>query len=93
MLPLYKKYWRTAFDIGLIVLTVYLIMLIFSKLYQIAAPVFLSFLVFLIIEPFSKFLHRRGFRSPSPPRYPFCSSCSSSLASCLEPERSSYRNS
>ncbi|MFE0560145.1 AI-2E family transporter [Paenibacillus sp. NPDC058910] len=64
MLPLYKKYWRTAFDIGLIVLTVYLIMFIFSKLYQIAAPVFLSFLVFLIIEPFSKFLHRRGLPKP-----------------------------
>ncbi|MEK4119981.1 AI-2E family transporter [Paenibacillus sp. FSL W8-0919] len=64
MLPLYKKYWRTAFDIGLIVLTVYLIMFIFSKLYQIAAPVFLSFLVFLIIEPFSRFLHRRGLPKP-----------------------------
>ncbi|KOP64325.1 permease [Bacillus sp. FJAT-18019] len=64
MLPLYKKYWRTAFDIGLIILTVYLVMLIFSKLYQIAAPVFLSFLVFLIIEPFSKFLHRRGLPKP-----------------------------
>lgn len=64
MLPLYKKYWRTAFDIGLIVLTVYLIMFIFSKLYQVAAPVFLSFLVFLIIEPFSKFLHRRGLPKP-----------------------------
>jgi sporulation integral membrane protein YtvI len=46
------------------VLTVYLIMFIFSKLYQIAAPVFLSFLVFLIIEPFSKFLHRRGLPKP-----------------------------
>ncbi|MGV7801886.1 hypothetical protein PJN14_30375, partial [Mycobacterium kansasii] len=45
-------------------LTVYLIMFIFSKLYQIAAPVFLSFLVFLIIEPFSKFLHRRGLPKP-----------------------------
>ncbi|MGY5342228.1 AI-2E family transporter [Paenibacillus glucanolyticus] len=64
MLPLYKKYWRTAFDIGLIVLTVYLVMYIFSKLYQIAAPVFLSFLVFLIIEPLSKFLHRRGLPKP-----------------------------
>lgn len=47
MLPLYKKYWRTFIDIGMIVLTVLLIMYVFSKLYQIAAPVFLSFLVFL----------------------------------------------
>ena len=60
MLPLYKKYWRTFFDIALIVLTVYLIMYVFSKLYQIAAPVFLSFLVFLLIEPMARFLHRRG---------------------------------
>ncbi|MGM1046709.1 sporulation integral membrane protein YtvI [Paenibacillus uliginis N3/975] len=60
MLPLYKKYWRTFFDIAMIVLTVYLIMYVFSKLYQIAAPVFLSFLVFLLIEPIARFLHRRG---------------------------------
>lgn len=64
MLPLYKKYWRTAFDIALVVLTVYLIMFTFSKLYQIAAPIFLSFVVFLIIEPLSKFLHRRGLPKP-----------------------------
>ncbi|GAB6929428.1 sporulation integral membrane protein YtvI [Paenibacillus sp. JCM 10914] len=64
MLPLYKKYWRTAFDIALIVLTVYLIMFMFSKLYQIATPVFLSFLVFLIIEPLSKFLNRKGLSKP-----------------------------
>ncbi|MFC7681349.1 AI-2E family transporter [Paenibacillus sp. GCM10028914] len=60
MLPLYKKYWRTFFDIAMIVLTVYLIMYAFSKLYQIAAPVFLSFLVFLLIEPVAMFFHRRG---------------------------------
>ncbi|MED5020546.1 sporulation integral membrane protein YtvI [Paenibacillus chibensis] len=60
MLPLYKKYWRTLFDIGMIVLTVLLIMYVFSKLYQIAAPVFLSFLVFFMIEPLAKFLNRRG---------------------------------
>ena len=60
MLPLYKKYWRTFIDIGMIVLTVLLIMYVFSKLYQIAAPVFLSFLVFFMIEPLAKFLNRRG---------------------------------
>lgn len=62
MLPLYKKYWRTAFDIGLIVLTVFLIMFVSSKLYQIAAPVFLSFLVFVIIEPLAKYLHQKGMK-------------------------------
>lgn len=60
MLPLYKKYWRTFFDIAMIVLTVYLVMYAFSKLYQIAAPVFLSFLVFVLIEPMARFFHRRG---------------------------------
>lgn len=50
MLPLYKKYWRTFFDIGLIVLTVYLVMFAFSKLYQLAAPVFLSFLYFCLLN-------------------------------------------
>lgn len=62
MLPLYKKYWRTALDVGLIALTVFLIMFVSSQLYQIAAPVFLSFLVFVIIEPLAKFLHKRGLK-------------------------------
>ncbi|WP_172249532.1 AI-2E family transporter [Saccharibacillus deserti] len=65
MISLYRKYWRTAFDVGLIILTVYLIMLAFSWLYGIAAPVFLSILVFLIIEPFARLLHRRG-KLPKP---------------------------
>jgi sporulation integral membrane protein YtvI len=64
MLPLYKKYWRTFFDIGLIVLTVYLIMVTFSTLYRLAAPVFLSFFVFLLIEPLARFLNRRGLGKP-----------------------------
>lgn len=64
MLPLYKKYWRTFFDIGLIVLTVYLVMFCFSKLYQMAAPVFLSFFVFMLIEPLARFLNRRGLAKP-----------------------------
>lgn len=64
MLPLYKKYWRTFFDIGLIVLTVYLVMLAFSTLYQLAAPVFLSFFVFILIEPLARFLNRKGLSKP-----------------------------
>ncbi|KGE18625.1 AI-2E family transporter [Paenibacillus wynnii] len=64
MLPLYKKYWRTFFDLGLIVLTVYLVMLTFSKLYQLAAPVFLSFFVFMLIEPLARFLNRKGLAKP-----------------------------
>lgn len=64
MLPLYKKYWRTFFDLGLIVLTVYLIMLAFSMLYRLAAPVFLSFFVFMLIEPLARFLNRKGLAKP-----------------------------
>ncbi|MDP4095234.1 sporulation integral membrane protein YtvI [Paenibacillus sp. P96] len=64
MLPLYKKYWRTAFDIALIALTVYLILFISSQLYHIAAPVFLSFVVFLCIEPMARYLHKKGMRKP-----------------------------
>ncbi|OPA80427.1 sporulation integral membrane protein YtvI [Paenibacillus selenitireducens] len=62
MLPFYKKYWKTAFDIGLIILTVYLTMSLFSYLYKIATPIFLSFIIYLIIEPLAKFLHRRGIK-------------------------------
>ncbi|WP_410512193.1 AI-2E family transporter [Paenibacillus sp. BR2-3] len=64
MLPLYKKYWRTFFDLGLIVLTVYLVMLAFSTLYRLAAPVFLSFFVFMLIEPLARFLNRKGLAKP-----------------------------
>jgi len=62
LLPFYKKYWRTAFDIGLIVLTVYLTMSLFSYLYNIATPIFLSFVIYMIIEPLAKFLNRRGLK-------------------------------
>lgn len=62
MLPFYKKYWRTFFDIGLIVLTVYLVMFLFSKLYQLAAPVFLSFFVFMLIEPLARYLNKKGMK-------------------------------
>jgi len=62
LLPFYKKYWRTAFDIGLIALTVYLTMSVFSYLYNIATPIFLSFVIYLIIEPLAKFLNRRGLK-------------------------------
>lgn len=64
MILLYRRYWRTAFDVALIILTVYLVMLAFSWLYGIAAPVFLSLVVYIIIEPFARFLHRRKLPKP-----------------------------
>jgi sporulation integral membrane protein YtvI len=59
LIDFYKKYWRTAFDIGLIVITVYLIMLAFSFIYRIATPILLAFVIFYLIEPFANFLHKR----------------------------------
>jgi len=60
MLDFYRKYWRTALDIGIIVLTVYLIMWVFSWLYNLAAPILLALVIFVIIEPLARFLHKRG---------------------------------
>ncbi|MFC5405198.1 AI-2E family transporter [Cohnella soli] len=60
MLPLYKKYWRTAFDIFVIALTVWLTMYVFSYLYNLAKPVFFSFVIFWCIEPFAKRMNRIG---------------------------------
>ncbi|PYI56152.1 sporulation integral membrane protein YtvI [Paenibacillus flagellatus] len=62
MLSFYKKYYKTVFDIGLMVLTVYLFMLAFSYLYRIATPIFLAFVIFAIIEPFARFLNRKGLK-------------------------------
>lgn len=62
MLPFYKRYWRTAFDIALIALTVYLIMFAFSFLYRIATPIFFSFIIFLCIEPLARRLNRWGIK-------------------------------
>ena len=62
MRSFYKKYYKTAFDIALMVLTVYLFMLAFSFLYKIATPVFLAFVIFAVIEPLAKFLHRKGMK-------------------------------
>ncbi|NBI29961.1 sporulation integral membrane protein YtvI [Chengkuizengella marina] len=62
MISFYRKYYKTAIDIGLVVLTVFLTMWVFSYMYKIAAPVFFSFFIFLIIEPFARFLNRKGIK-------------------------------
>jgi sporulation integral membrane protein YtvI len=62
MRTFYQKYWRTAFDIGLIILTVFLIMWTFSFLYKIAAPIFLAFFIYWMVEPFARFLHKRKLK-------------------------------
>lgn len=62
MLSFYKRYWRTAFDIGLIVLTVYLIMYAFSSFYRIATPLFFALVIFMCIEPLAKRLNKWGIK-------------------------------
>lgn len=62
MIVFYKKYWRTAFDIALIALTVYLTMFVFSHLYKLATPVFLSFFIYLFIEPPARWLNKLGLK-------------------------------
>lgn len=58
----YRKYWRTAFDIGLIALTGYILLYLFSLFYRIAAPILLAFVIFYFMEPIARFLHRRGMK-------------------------------
>jgi len=62
MWEFYRKYYKTALDIGLLALTVFLIMWAFSHLYRIAAPVILAFVVFAAIEPLASRLNRWGIR-------------------------------
>lgn len=62
MLAFYQKYWRTAFDIGVVAFTVWLFMYIFSYLYHLATPVFLSIIIFWMIEPLARLLNRWGLR-------------------------------
>lgn len=60
MLPFYKRYWRTAFDIALIALTVFLVMFAFSYFYKIASPIIFAFVIFLMIEPLARRLNKWG---------------------------------
>ena len=62
MQQFYKKYWRTAFDIGLIALTVFLIMSAFSFVYRIAAPILLALVIFYFMEPIAAALHKRKIK-------------------------------
>ncbi|MDB5054076.1 MAG: permease [Bacilli bacterium] len=62
MLSFYKKYYKTVFDIGLILLTIYIFMFLFSYLYRIATPIFLALIIFAAIEPLAKLLHRKGIK-------------------------------
>lgn len=58
MLSFYRKYAKTIFDISLLVVTVYLFMLLFSFIYNIAAPIILALVIYACIEPLARFLNR-----------------------------------
>ncbi|SDC20321.1 sporulation integral membrane protein YtvI [Paenibacillus sp. UNCCL117] len=60
MISFYRKYYKTIFDMALLVLTVYLFMFVFSHVYNIAKPIFIAFVIYLINEPLARFLNRRG---------------------------------
>lgn len=62
MMSFYRKYYKTAFDLALIALTVFLFMYVFSYLYKIATPIFFAFLIFAMTEPLAKWLHKRGMK-------------------------------
>ncbi|WP_048602382.1 sporulation integral membrane protein YtvI [Rubeoparvulum massiliense] len=62
MYQFYKKYWKTGFDIGVIVLTVWLIMVTFTFLFNIAKPIFYCLVIYMIIEPMARFFQRRGMK-------------------------------
>lgn len=57
-----QRYYRTIIDILLVVLALYLGLRLLGFLYSIAAPLFWSFVIFLMIEPFARFLNRKGLR-------------------------------
>jgi sporulation integral membrane protein YtvI len=62
LISFYKKYYKTVFDIALMVLTIYLFMLAFSYVYRVATPIFFALVIFLMIEPLAKFLNKRGIK-------------------------------
>lgn len=62
MLIFYKRYAKTAFDIGIIALTIYLSMLVFSFMYGIAKPIFFGLIIYAMTKPFTNFLKRRGVK-------------------------------
>lgn len=65
MFEIYRKYWRTFLDIGFIALSVFLVMLLFSYFYSIAAPVFFGLVIYAMIEPMAAYMHRRGMKKPT----------------------------
>ena len=63
MISFYKRYAKTMFDIGIIAVTIFLSMLVFSFLYGIAKPIFFGLVIYAITQPFTKFLRKRGIKA------------------------------
>lgn len=62
MLPFYHKYGRTLFDIVLIVFTIFLFLQLFEFLFRIAMPIFIGILIFVMINPLTSYLKRKGLK-------------------------------
>jgi sporulation integral membrane protein YtvI len=62
ILDFWRKYYRTIFDIGLIFITCYIFMYLFTKLYAIAAPVLISIVIYWIVRKPIKYLTGKGLK-------------------------------
>jgi len=62
LLLFYKRYYKTAFDVGLIAFTIYLIMWVGSYVYHLALPILLALPIVAVVRPFARFLHRKGMK-------------------------------
>ena len=62
MVDLYKKWFKTGLDIGLLALSVFLIMSVFSYSFQLATPIFIALLIYILIDPVANFFQRKGMK-------------------------------
>jgi sporulation integral membrane protein YtvI len=62
MVHFYQKWWKTARDIALLLLTIYLFTKLFWYLFGIAKPLFFGYVLFFFIEPLARFLHKKGMK-------------------------------
>lgn len=58
----YKTWWVTIYDVAKLVATVFLFAWVFGFLFDIAAPIFISFFIYLLIKPLSNLLEKIGLK-------------------------------
>jgi sporulation integral membrane protein YtvI len=62
MILICQKWWRTVRDLALMLLFAYLLCKLFGFLWEIAKPLFIGYVLFLVIEPLARFLHKKGVK-------------------------------